>query len=141
MTSPNGSNWTKLNIDTAIYLNSVAYGNGLFVAVGLGGAIMTSKANNAGTVFPTDATMPPFGGILVQFENNRLSAVLSCGYYRGQLKVGLFTATGKRLYWAAARIQNATLTIPPLALKAGKYFISISDNNSHTLSASFILTR
>lgn len=35
ISSPDGTNWTSRQIGTAINFNSIAYGNGLFVAVGL----------------------------------------------------------------------------------------------------------
>jgi len=42
LTSPDGTAWTLRNSGTSNDLRSVAYGNGLFVAVGEDGAILTS---------------------------------------------------------------------------------------------------
>jgi hypothetical protein len=64
--------WTVRTSGTGSWLNDVTYGNGLFVAVGNGGTILTSPDG----VSWTERTSPTIGGLFsVTYGNGTFVAV------------------------------------------------------------------
>jgi hypothetical protein len=72
VTPPAGTTWTLRDSGTSIGFNNVAYGNGLFVAVGGGGTILTSS-NGVNWTAQTSGTYYSLQG--VAYGNNRFVVV------------------------------------------------------------------
>jgi hypothetical protein len=140
LTSPDGTTWTLNISNKQALLRSVTYGDSLFVAVGDNGKILTSKADNSGVEFQP-GVKPNISGFKIIIANKSISAMLPYAISCRQLKVGLFNVAGKRIYSATTGTQNGILKIPAKGFPAGKYLMSITDENKRTLGSSFVLMR
>jgi hypothetical protein len=138
-TSFDGTTWTIKNSGTTD-LVSVGYGNGRFVAVGVNGTILTSEADPVGVAFQTKARRN-CRNIKINIVKNSISIILPNVTAQSHLKVELFNVSGKQIYSAISGIQNRILNIPAKQFPAGKYFISITDENNKTFNSAFILPR
>jgi hypothetical protein len=135
--------WDATSIHTfnsMIYANNLAGQSGLFVAVGTDGTIVTANADNSGAVIQLKPKQSIYG-LKINLTHNRISTTLPFTVSRSQLKVELFSVSGKRIYSATNSAHNGILTIPSIGFPTGKYVMSIRDENNKTLSSSFVLTR
>ena len=139
--SPDGITWTSNNSGQSNILHSLADGDGQLIAVGDYGTILSSKTNGSGVIVQTEINTANSSRIKLKVTNNIISAIVPYVSSRGQLKVGLFTLSGKRIYSATARINNGILDIPAVGFPAGRYFLSITDGSDGTRSSAFVLTR
>ena len=140
LTSLDGSTWTKQISGTTNNINSVTYANGLFVAVGNNGTILTSNADPVRVAFQTNLKSNT-NALKINITKSCISAMLPNTTPRSQLKVGVFNVTGKQIYSTTTGTQNGILNIPAKSFPAGKYFMSITDENNRTLNSSFVLAR
>jgi len=110
---------------------------------------LISFNNNPINVYRTPIKYSPYSFqlhsqtlFLINFDNtrNRISATFPSTAKHSRLEIGLFNASGKRIYSAAADVKNGILNIKTLGFPAGKYFLSIYDNNN-TWASSFVLTK
>jgi hypothetical protein len=143
LTSPNGTTWTATNLDTPATtiqpITSVTYGNSQFVAVGLGGTILTSKADNIGVIQSSSKVLYT-SKLRININKNGIAALLPQTLTKEILTVGLFTIAGKKIYSATNQANKGTLNIPLASLSTGLYIISISGGNT-ALSSSFVVTK
>ena len=74
-------------------------------------------------------------------KNDRIYAIVPNVNSHNQFKAGIFTVTGRRIYSATIRANNAAVNIPAKGFPAGRYIMSITDDSNRALSSAFLLIR
>ncbi len=144
LNSPDAVTWTTRFLDTtnqvSTYnqLNSVAYGNGLFVAVGYGGMILTSQADIG--VIQTGSNRPSVGNFKININKTNITVSLPTVLSGRAFTIGIFAIDGKKIYSSHHQAYNGILNIPVSGLPTGTYLMSIRGSNT-ALSSSFVVTK
>jgi hypothetical protein len=140
-TSLDGKTWAlKRQGGTDLNLQSITYGNDLFVAVGVGDTIVTSKADAIGVIAAKSHTTDN-SPLKINVAHNNISALLPPATRQGPLTVELFTIAGARIYSAAVKVHNGKVNIPAAGFPTGLYFLKIMGNNSTSMATRFTMTR
>jgi hypothetical protein len=79
--------------------------------------------------------------IRIAIKNDRIYAIVPNVNSHNQFKAGIFTVTGRRIYSATIRANNAAVNIPAKGFPAGRYIMSITDDSNRALSSAFLLIR
>jgi hypothetical protein len=137
--SPDGMVW-KLVSETGSWLTSVAFGNNTFMAVGNNGALLTSIADKVRSA-QSDSKSGVNKRFYLSFINNRIFAMLPNTLAHKQITVRILSVSGKTMYSSITAIYNGVLIVPSVELPNGTYFLSISQNNSVTVSLPFFSMR
>jgi hypothetical protein len=72
--------------------------------------------------------------------HNSLLVKLPSAFSNNQLRVSVFTASGKRIYSSSVKSVNDALSLSSMDFPAGMYFLNVSDERK-SLSVSFFLTK
>ena len=147
MTSSDASLWTTQYSNPSLWFNAVVYGTGAsgqpgqFVTVGGEGVIITSIAGNLAVRYQHIAKANGALTLKIAVTAAGIQAIVPKSASGNLINVGVFTASGKRVYGAALMAKNGIMTIPLKGLAAGKYFMSASNGPMAELSSPFVVTK
>ena len=128
MTSPDGTNWTSRTAAAAVAWFSVAYGDGLWVAVanaGDGSAVMTSRDGVEWTL--QDSANPPWRS--VAYGNGTWVAVAFSGTDRVMTSSGVAVA-GQPVAEAVAAVPPSVSCVPSVPVAGGPVTCTVSGGDA-----------
>lgn len=123
LTSTDGINWTPRGISIS-QLNSIAYGNGQYVALGNGGLTAVSTDGLNWTQGPTIAGSNTYSQIA--FGAGKFVAVYSSG------NTNLAAYTADLVAWTVVSIGTTSLSLLGIAFGAGRFVIVAASSNFWT---------
>jgi hypothetical protein len=140
LTSPDAINWTRINSGTIKNLNSVAFGNNKFVAVG-NDAILVSQADDSVGIKKFPISRTPDGRIKFTLADNGIVVHMPFSTSSTPAQIELFNCSGKRILKTSVTVQNGILNIPTMGLPAGNYVFGIRVGCKDQVRSSFTLER
>ncbi len=122
--SPDGLNYTRLDLGIGTHLYCIANVNSQLFLIGSEGTIIALNPGSTES-FSLPVRNSRLAGINAFRKNDRVHLALPCNMEAGQVKVTLHTLDGKVVYTQSSIVNGRTLTVDIKGLPKVSYIISV----------------